>query len=400
MSWREKLRPGKFRKARFEVEARSGGVTAGGRRLALHEYPLRDAPYAEDLGRKAREFSLECFVLGPDYMAARDALLAELEAPGPGLLVHPYLGTQSVAVRSYTLRESPQEGGLARLTLTFVEAGRAAEPAATVDTASAVGGAATAATSAAAADFAGTFSVEDRPAFISNAAIGIVQELNSDLRAIAGRIAAVTSPLTQFSAQLDQLGDNLSTLIHTPAALAASITGALSALEGVARDVASAFDAYRDLGAFGAGAPVVPTTTPTRQQQADNQSALHALVQRVATIEAARSSAQLDFASSANALTARDDLAERIDTLADTASDAVYAALADVRTAMVKDLTARGALLPRVSRYTPAATLPALVLAYRLHGDATRETEIIARNRVRHPGFVPGGVALEVLIDA
>jgi len=41
--------------------------------------------------------------------------------------------------------------------------------------------------------------------------------------------------------------------------------------------------------------------------------------------------------------------------------------------------------------------MPAIVLAYRLYGDAERADEIVARNRVRHPGFVPGGQPLEVL---
>jgi prophage DNA circulation protein len=43
-----------------------------------------------------------------------------------------------------------------------------------------------------------------------------------------------------------------------------------------------------------------------------------------------------------------------------------------------------------------SATLPALVVAHRVYGDATRADEIVSRNRVRHPGFVPGGIALEV----
>jgi prophage DNA circulation protein len=48
----------------------------------------------------------------------------------------------------------------------------------------------------------------------------------------------------------------------------------------------------------------------------------------------------------------------------------------------------------------PQATQPALVLAYSLYEDASRDADIIARNNVRHPGFVPGGRTLEVLADA
>lgn len=396
MSWREQLRPGKFRTAAFHIQ---GHDAAGGRRLALHEYPLRDDPYAEDLGRKAREFALECFVLGADYMAARDALLAELEKAGPGTLVHPYLGTRVVAVRDFRLRESTSEGGLARFSITFVEAGRAAEPAVATDTAAAVDAAADAATDAATGEFAETFSVAGYASFVADAATAIVQDVNSTLRTAAGRIAAITSPVAEFSAQLDQLGDSLNTLMRAPANLGADLAGVVFALAGVADDIAGALNAYRDLGDFGLGAATVPTNTATRARQAANQIALHALMRRTATIEAARASAQLDFASSTDALAVRDDLVERLDTLAETAGDDVYTALVDLRAAVVTDLTTRGGLLPRAVSYTPPATLPALLLAYRLHGDASRESEIVSRNKIRHPGFVPGGVALEVLVD-
>jgi prophage DNA circulation protein len=42
--------------------------------------------------------------------------------------------------------------------------------------------------------------------------------------------------------------------------------------------------------------------------------------------------------------------------------------------------------------YAPAETMSALVLAHALYGDALRSGEIVARNRVQHPGFVPATV--------
>ena len=62
--------------------------------------------------------------------------------------------------------------------------------------------------------------------------------------------------------------------------------------------------------------------------------------------------------------------------------------------------------LSRIERYTPTETVPALVIAQRLYGVANgidallgREADIVKRNAVAHPGFVRGGVALEVLSD-
>ena len=43
----------------------------------------------------------------------------------------------------------------------------------------------------------------------------------------------------------------------------------------------------------------------------------------------------------------------------------------------------------RLVEIKPAETTPALVLAYRRFGDATRAGEVVQRNRITHPGFVP-----------
>ena len=76
--------------------------------------------------------------------------------------------------------------------------------------------------------------------------------------------------------------------------------------------------------------------------------------------------------------------------------------LADaLRRAVTADLTARGGTLARLQTHVPAVTMPALVIAQRLYGDPARmearAAEIVARNKVPHPGFVPGGAALQVL---
>ena len=39
--------------------------------------------------------------------------------------------------------------------------------------------------------------------------------------------------------------------------------------------------------------------------------------------------------------------------------------------------------------YQPRLAVPSLVLAHRLYGDALRGSEIVTRNKLRHPGFVP-----------
>lgn len=69
MSWRDRLLPASFRGAEFLVDSHS--TEAAGRRAAVHEYPGRDTPYAEDLGRRTGEYRIQGYVLGEDYLHSR-----------------------------------------------------------------------------------------------------------------------------------------------------------------------------------------------------------------------------------------------------------------------------------------------------------------------------------------
>ena len=154
MTWKASLRPGSFRGAPFRVEQHE---SVGGRRLALHEYPLRDRPYPEDLGRKADRFEVEGFIIGAEYMAGRDRLVAALRAAGPGRLVHPWLGTFQVAVDEFRVVETTAKGGMARIRMVFVEDGRNTYPRITANDDGLVGDAAAGAREAAVSQLMGAW---------------------------------------------------------------------------------------------------------------------------------------------------------------------------------------------------------------------------------------------------
>ena len=52
--WRDAMLPATFRGVEFHVEL---DTRASGRRTVVHEYPKRDLPYSEDMGRAAIRFS-------------------------------------------------------------------------------------------------------------------------------------------------------------------------------------------------------------------------------------------------------------------------------------------------------------------------------------------------------
>ena len=95
MTWKDRLQDASFRGVPFKVEEESAGT---GRRVETHEYPNRDKPYTEDLGKVTFRPSITAYVVGDDCFDQRDRLIEALNKPGPGTLVHPTYGEVRKAV--------------------------------------------------------------------------------------------------------------------------------------------------------------------------------------------------------------------------------------------------------------------------------------------------------------
>ena len=118
--WRDRLRPASFRGVQFHVEV---GARSGGRRLAPHEYPKRDDPYTEDMGRRGRAFSVTGYLIGSDFARGRDSLIRALEQEGPGQLVLPTGMSMRVMCGTYNSAERRERGGYVEIDMQFFEAG-------------------------------------------------------------------------------------------------------------------------------------------------------------------------------------------------------------------------------------------------------------------------------------
>lgn len=425
MSWRGSLRKASFRGVEFLVDGVDGQF---GRRTVTHEYPLRDKPYVEDLGRKARAFTIEAYVLatpanGLNYMPARDALIAALEQAGPGVLIHPYLGELRVSLAGEArLRETSAQGGKATFTLNFVEAGEVLFPSARASTPSIVNTRADEAAVVVQKDFEKKFSLKGLPEFVTKGATGIAGNATKLLGDVTKLVPVDAAALPEYLKSVAAANNSITALAKTPLDFSIKIVETCDQLRTIAKDPLAAYGIsnpktlvrnpllalkmLRKLLDFGKPSspypnPPVPLVTPARMQESQNQDAMAQLVQRAAVISATRSAAETDFATFDDANAVRTELADKLDELmAGADADEVYLSLANLRAASVKDITARGADLGRLVEYTPAESLPALVLAYQLYDDAGRDEEIVLRNAVRHPGFVPGGRTIEVLADA
>lgn len=391
MGWREELQAASFRGVPFEVDTDEATF---GRRIQLHEYPQKDIPNPEDLGRKARNKSVVGFVIGDDYFAKRDALITALEQAGPGELVHPYYGRLMVVVGTDDVRvtHSREEGGMCRFTINFVEAGNVTFPAANVASGTQLLSAADSLEAAAKDDFSNTFSVDDLSQFAVEDAINTLNNVFDTLN------GALTATGAILSDPLSAIPDELGSLVRTPADLASRIFGLFSKSAAVI-DTTSNFNdidslnfarVFGLLGAVSLFSNGESTgNTPTRTAMAVNRNAIATITRQALIAQAAGTVAKMDLPVYDDAILLKNDLTAKIEAEAAIADDDSYLALTNLRTTLHTDMSQKLDGAARLKVLSPKAVMPALVLAYDLYEDVGREKEIITRNKIRHPGFVP-----------
>lgn len=366
MAWRDNLKQGSFRGVPFETFAVGNDI---GRRVALHEYPERDLPYAEDIGKAARGFQVECFVVGDDYHSKRDELIEALEKKGPGTLVHPYWGNLTVQVQSARVSEDSQEGRLAKFSISFVESGKNETPNRTVGTASRVGTSASGVLSVVSAAYARITKITGVASFIQNEALDLANDALN-----------VIDALQSFP------GDIASFVFDTPQSIADQFATFITSITEP--------DDVRALWNYGDAFEQPGTATANRAIQQDNQNIFTQLIRTLAIARVADQQATGVFAldNATAAIQYRDEIAAEIDEEMATAPDDVFAALSDLRADIVNDINERVAVLPKLRTLALPETLPALVAAYNIYYDSGRESDIIARNRPRNPGFLHGNI--------
>jgi prophage DNA circulation protein len=391
------MKQASFRGVPFHVES---AELSGGRRTVMHEYPLQDVGFSEDLGRKAREFPVQGYVVGDDYMDQRDALLQALEEKGPGELLHPYYGTRRVSVSDFRVREASANGGMATFSITFSETEAAPTfPVATPDAQASLASSAKLSLTSAMKDFLARYQVAGLPLSALDSAAGVVSSAADSMGQALGPLVGATQYAAKLKSDLDGLMSNATTLVREPADVLGGLVDVVASFGAL--PISAELGARGMLRAYGFTPPTAtpPDTTPTRQQELANFDALIALIRTALVVQAAVFTSVAEFDNYDSAVALRDDVSAALDEQLELASDDTFAQLADLRADLVRAVPGANSDLPHLARHTPAATVPSLVLAHRLYGDVARELDLVARNRVAHPGFVRGGVELEVLSD-
>ncbi len=407
MTWREELGRvtvngrrmigASFRGVTFLVESEE---RSGGRRAVVHEFPLRDDPFVEDLGRRARGFRLDGYVIGDDYLTQRDKLLDALEgSAGPGELVLPGYGAKRAICDKFTVRTTRGEGGLAMFAFDFAEAPtQAPVPTVVVDAPQQVATSADAAIDATDAELVDQYHPAGLPAFALASAETVLANLTAGMGVALGPVASTTQELAALTGRVALITAQASSLVRAPADIIGAFRPAITGLVETALAAPGAVMGAL-IEAYGAdyGTPVDPITA-TREIELANQVALAGALRRVIAIEAARIAPLVPYASIEEATAARDQIAAMLRDQAATAADTAYPALVNLRSELLRAVPG-GTAFARVVTVTRRVAIPSLLLAYQLYGSVELELDLVARNRgrIRNPGFVAG--ELQVLSD-
>lgn len=400
-TWREQLQPASFRGVPFHVDSESTPV---GRRTQVHEYPMRNKPFVEDLGEQTRVIKFSAFVVGEDCFFLRDNLLHALNQPGPGTLIHPWYGQMYGTATDCSAGHAWNEGGVARFELLFVEGGEKGYPAGVPNTARQLEAENESLLDSAIARYKAAMALVNKARLsilaLQNGLAGVQMAIQQEISQITGLVSSVVT----FADMVANFPDNLATMLK---AQFSSMTGDFDRFSVSRRGASSKVESAQGIAALAApagGAATVAAVTATRD-----------LVRDVLIVDALRTVSAMPVVQAPGTLPGVPTLEQQVaapiqraevpatdDVLA--LRDAISAALWDAQLSAPYEHFERlesarklvRAHLAEVARagvrlieVTPKQTLPAVVLAYQQFGDASRADEIVTRNGVRHPGFLP-----------
>ncbi|MGV3793338.1 DNA circularization protein [Citrobacter portucalensis] len=424
MAWKDRLQPASFRGVPFKVDNEDAGA---GRRVETHEYPNRDKPYTEDLGKVTFRPNITAYVVGDDCYDQRDKLIEALNKPGPGTLVHPTYGEVSVCVDGEArVSTTSSEGRMVRFDLRFVEAGELSYPTAGAATAQTLVSSCSALDDCISDNFK-KFGMDGMPDFVQN---GVIDSATDMLGYVSDKMAMVDSGISA-AARLMQ-GD-ISVLLPPPSS-GKSFVDTLQKMwrsgNRLAGNAGDLFTMIKTFSGVSLGRDLAPrgvwkTESKTTQHRVEQSNLIASAIRTTAIREAAYTVTTLparntpvrpqseqitgwpsiahpalnnapDPATAAD-LSTWDELVDIRDTLnvaidrelSRTTDDQLFLALRHVKADLNSDIKNRLSQTEKTVVCTPNEVVPALVLAATWFDNAARESDIVRRNAIVHPGFVP-----------
>lgn len=378
------LRTASYKGVRFDV---TDAEANAGRRSVLHEYPMRDLPYVEDIGRATRRYALTAIVAGTDYIARTKRLMEALEAPGGGTLVHPWLGSLKVTPTEIGKAKFDRSLGKATIDLVFVETGALENPSGLLGKIESLRKSIDEAMRSVqdAYDTAMEFaSVADAVVSAGAQTFGQIQRLVSvnAFMQDSGIAKAVSLVKSGSGSDLKTLGKNLARGLDLSSLTGVSWSRATHSTASLSKSSVLAMESAEGLVAGSSDALIVEQGNAIKSMA---RSTLAIQAAGAATMVAEDGETSYDELISLQA-----DVCDALDEAALSCPDDELAiVLADLRDSTYMALSESARDSARLIEMDVRPGTPLVVAAYRRYADAERTEEIAKINAVRHYGFSP-----------
>ena len=379
--------PAAFRGANFYVDT---SAPSGGRRKVVHEYPGSDFWDVEDLGSKAKRITVTAYVSSETADADWAALVGAFDQATPALLQLPFFGAVTASAETWDPSWTQEKLNYAGGSVAFIVENPANAPVPIGLGERIIAGLLAASPSTIGAAVTALFAGISATSWQRADAAGYLADATAFVQTV---LQSVALPDATASATAIALGGLLPTAVEAAendpgAHLAATLTQ-LDAItiDAVPDDAAAAYQTAAALALT-----MVPPTVATQPDPSNPAGAIPAAVAVAAAMQAIRLVATSTYIDRPAALEARSTLkaiAVAVLPLVGALGAEVQAAFADLWGQAVSYLTQLITDLAPIVLYETNLSLPATALAYRLYGDPTRAVELVARNRVSTPLFMP-----------
>lgn len=410
----------------FERDEQQGGLD-----ILVHEFPGSDQNFNEDMGESARYYSGTAYVTGDAADTQAIAFIAVLVSHGPGLLVLPTDGPVLVrAMKPFKRTADKDRLGYLAFEVNFVREGATSPLISVPYLGQQASSAATALASAITAVAPSLFVVAGQPEYVAAAASSEIQAAIAAVDVIRTTYPVTTSVSQSVAAQvqaialaapllLDPAGPNTSDVAALAAAMGtaapatsaatmsvdAGITALASAVVAIVGSLASgmqapvgqdAMAALIDLygpPAQAAQAGIAAALSQNAANAAQNVLGAQQLVRLSALTAWANALLNVTYTDRPQGVTARAEAAERFEIELNNCPGAafagLYVAIENLQGSVVQFLTQLIANLAPVVTVEARISMPSLVWAWQLYQDPTRAVDLVLRNNVRHPSFMP-----------
>jgi|GEM_PF-1767026 len=401
--WARRLKSASFRGVPFFIDSHEFKT---GRNTVAHEAPDQNKTFAEDIGLKTREFSIQGHILGDDYFRLRDNLIDACEETGSGELSHPYLGVKTVQCVDFNFAEDTQEGRVARFNIKFIDAGESNFPSNLFDVVAEYFDAANNAIDSVKSAFDAVYSLANLPGFVTDEMTVLVGNMLDLVENSLDTVSVVDSKKAEMKEKIATLRADITTLAASANLISTEGINLIKDLKEVVaestEDDSAAIDTnsgkddtltiFDTLLTFNDDAPDLDDSTDTRSAQKVAADAFEALVKQATIITLADQSVVKEFKTINAADSQRESLVDLIEGQLDSITDDdLFQNFQDLKANIIKAIPNENAITANEVEVETKAVMPVLALVYDLNENLDNEKDFIDRNKVRHPGFITPG---------